>query len=260
MRIMVAVKYVPDSAEEIGFDLDHRLIRQADSGLLSELDEYAVEQALRLRDQLPGSSVTIITIVPDDASAALRKALQMGGDDAILISDPAIAGSDVFATADVLAAAIRSLGDAQAVVCGMASTDAGTGAVPVLLARRLGWPALTFAGRIQLAGEEAVIERNDDLGTRLARAGMPVVLSITDQSDNPRYPTFKDVLAAKRKPIAKLDLDDLGMDPARVGTASARVRVATITRNPDRQAGRTLTDTNGAAATELATFLSAAAR
>lgn len=260
MRIIVAVKYVPDSAEETGFDTDHRLIREADSGLLSELDEYAMEQALRLRDQLPGSRLTVVTIGPDDASTALRKALQMGGDDAILVSDPAIAGSDVFATADILAAAIAPLSDTQLVVCGMASTDAGTGALPVLLAHRLGWPALTFAGKVELAGGEVAIERTDDLGTRLAHAPMPAVLSVTDQSDEPRYPTFKDVLAAKRKPISELELDDLRLDPAHVGTASARVAVAAVTRNPDRQAGRTLTDSGGSSAGELAAFLAAATR
>lgn len=260
MRIIVPVKYVPDSAEETEFDPNHQLVRDGDCGLLSELDEYAMEQALQLRDQMPGVMITVVSIGPDDADAALRKALQMGGNDAVPVSDPSIAGSDVFATAAVLAAVVARFDDARVVVCGMASTDSGTGTLPVLLARRLGWPALTFADRIECAGADITIERKDDQGTRVAHAVLPAVLSVTDQTGDPRYPTFKDVLAAKKKPITELDLDDLGMDSALVGTVSARVRVTDVTRNPDRQAGRTLTDSNGSSADELAAFLAAAIR
>lgn len=255
MRIIVAVKYVPDTAEEIGFDADHRLVRDPDSGLLSELDEYAVEQALRLRDQLPGSTVTAVAIGPDDATAALRKALQMGADDATLITDDQVAGSDVFATAGLLAAAVGSFDDAGLVVCGMASTDAGTSAVPALVAARLGWAALTHASTISVAGHQITIGRTDETGTRTATAGLPVVVSVTDQTDEPRYPSFKDVLAAKRKKIAELDLDDLDVDPATVGAGVSRVTVGEITRNPDRAAGRTLTDTDGSTVGELVAFL-----
>jgi electron transfer flavoprotein beta subunit len=255
MRIIVAVKYVPDTAEEMGFDPDHRLVRDPDCGLLSELDEYAVEQALRLRDQLPDSTVTAVVIGPDDATAALRKALQMGADDATLVVDDQVAGSDVFATADLLAAGVNSFGDVGVVVCGMASTDAGTSAVPALVAARLGWPGLTHASHVEVSAGQVTIGRTDETGTRTATASLPVVISVTDQTDEPRYPSFKDVLAAKRKKIAELDLDDLDVDPATVGAGAARVQVGAIARNPDRAAGRTLTDTDGNTAGELVAFL-----
>ncbi len=257
MRILVCVKYVPDPTDDVTFT-GGRLSRDGGSGLLSELDEYAVEQALVLAGRLPDATVTALSVGPDAATAALRKALQMGAHDAVLVSDPAIAGSDVFGTATVLAAAATTVGEVGLVVCGMSSTDGGTGVLPVLLADALGWPLLSWAASVVPAGAGLSIQRVDEAGRRVVEAALPAVLSVTDQSGEPRYPSFKDVLAAKKKTVGVLTLADLGLEPAAVGAAAARVEVTAVTRNPDRAAGRVLVDTGGDSVPELVEFLTAA--
>lgn len=252
---MVCVKFVPDPGDEVEFGPTHALLRPASTGLLSELDEYALEQALRLGAER-GARVTALTVGPQAAEAALRKALQMGADDAVLVSDEAIAGSDVFGTATVLAAAAARLGDVDLVVCGMSSPDAGSGVVPALLAHRLGWPLLGLAASVEAAGPGLRIRRVDEFGVRVAEAALPVVLSITDQSGAPRYPSFKDVLAAKRKTVESLTLADLGVPPEAVGWTAARVRVDEVVANPARSAGRVLVDSDGSSVPELVGFLS----
>jgi len=260
VRIISCVKYVPDSSDEVTFDPENRLDRTSASCRLSELDEYAVEQALQLRSQLAGSSVTVLTIGPADAEAAVRKALQMGADDAVVVSDDAIAGSDVFGTAVVLAAAIGRFEEGGLVVCGMSSTDAGTGVLPALLADALAWPLLSQAATVTAEASCARIQRLDEFGARVVEAGLPAVVSVTDQSGEPRYPSFKDVLAAKKKQVVRLTLADIGVDPAAVGTGTARVRVVSIQRNPDRAAGRVIVDADGSSVDDIIDFLTTATK
>ncbi len=255
MRILTCVKYVPDPVDEVSFTTDSALDRESSSSLLSELDEYAVEQALQVRTALGDATVSALTIGPDDAESGLRKALQMGADDAYLVSDDAIAGSDVFATVSILAAAVRSIDDVGLVVCGMSSTDAEMGVLPALLARALGWPLVSMAASVEVASPGLRIQRIDDAGTRTIESPLPAVLSVTDQTGEPRYPTFKDVMAAKKKPITDLSLTDLGIDPSTVGWGAARVGVASVTKNPARQAGKVVIDEGGSAVDELVTFL-----
>ncbi len=259
MRILVCVKYVPDSTDDAEFTSDHTLARPDDAGLLSELDEYAIEQALQLRGRLPAPvQVTAVCMGPDGAETALRKALQMGADDAVLICDEAIAGSDVFASTLILAAAAGKIGDVGLIVCGMSSPDAGTGVLPALLAERLGWPLLSLAAQVDATGSGLAITRTDELGTRTVQAALPAVLSVTDQSGQPRYPTFKDVLSAKKKPLDYLELDDLEVPAVLVGSDAARVQVIGIVRNPDRAAGRVLPGDSELSLDELASFVATA--
>lgn len=256
MRIMTCVKYVPDPTEPAAFTVDSRIDRSV-GGQLSELDEYAVGRTLQLASELAAGSVAV-SMGPEEADGALRRALQLGVGEAVLIADPALAGSDVFATARVLAAAARSL-DVELIVCGMSSTDAGTGVVPALLAAELGWPLLSHASAVEAAGDGLRITRLDEAGSRQASAGLPAVVSVTDQSGEPPYPSFKDVLAAKRKQVAIRSLTDLGIDPDGVGSAAARVVIDEVVRSPERPAGRILTDTDGDSVAELAAFLTAPA-
>ncbi|WP_028708951.1 electron transfer flavoprotein subunit beta/FixA family protein [Propionicicella superfundia] len=258
MRILTCVKYVPDPVDEVSFSSAHTLDRAASSCLLSELDEYAVEQALQARAALPEASVAALTVGPADAEAGLRKALQMGADEAYLVSDDAIAGSDVFGTVAVLAAAVRAVPDAGLVICGMSSTDGEMGVLPALLAHALDWPLLSMAASLEVAGSGLRGTRVDEVGARTVETPLPAVVSVTDQTGEPRYPTFKDVMAAKKKPVTEWSLADLGVDPATVGAGAARVEVATITRNPDRQAGTVLVDDGGSSVTELVAFLTEA--
>ena len=257
MRILTCIKFVPDPAGDVSFDADRRIVRD-DAGIASELDEYAVEQALRLRDALPDATVTALTIGPTCAEGALRKALQMGATEAVLVSDPAVAGSDVFATASAIAAAAATLGDIGAVVCGMSSPDAEMGVLPALVARELGWPLLSLAAEVTASGDVVQIVRHDEHGRCEARATLPAVVSVTDQSGEPRYPTFKDVLAAKRRSIVTWTLADLGVAEASLGTAAARVELLSIDRNPERARGRTIVDDAGSSVDEVVAFLAAA--
>jgi electron transfer flavoprotein beta subunit len=260
MRILALVKYVPDSGDEVGFETDFSLARTGPSSRLSELDEYAVEQALQLRAELPGASVTVVSVGPVEAESALRKALQMGANDAVLVSDEAIAGSDVFGTAAVLNAAIRGLDDVGLVVAGMSSTDAGVGVLPALLAESLSWPLLSQAAEVSVEAGVVRITRVDETGSRVAEAALPAVVSVTDQSGEPRYPSFKDVLAAKKKSVSTLGLTDIGLAAELVGAAAARVEVVAVERNPDRAAGRVIVDVDGSSVDEIIEFLAAATK
>src|SRR3984893_14262244 len=153
---------------------------------------------------------------PDGAADALRKALSMGGDGAVHGEDDALRGSDAFATALVLAEAIKRIGF-DLVVTGMASTDAGMGVVPALLAERLGGPQVTFAGRLSVSGDEVEILRDSDASYETVTARMPAVVSVTDRTGEARYPSFKGIMSAKKKPVQTWSLADLGIDPALVG-------------------------------------------
>lgn len=256
-RILACVKFVPDTADEVAFAPDHTIGRPASGGLLCELDEYAVEQALRLRDALPGASVAVLSVGPPQAEGALRKALQLGADGAYLVTDDAIAGSDVFGTVRVLAAAVQAAGDVEVVVCGMSSTDGEMGVLPALLADALGWPLLSMAASLTVTDAGLRIERTDEVGTRTVEATLPAVVSVTDQSGDVRYPTFKDVMAAKKRTITTLDLAALGVAPAEVGATAARVQVREVSRNPDRPPGRVVLDHEGSSVDELVAFLTA---
>lgn len=260
MRILTCVKYVPDAGDDVGFDDDLRLSRTGPSSKLSELDEYAVEQALRLRSELEAVIVTVLTVGPAEAEGALRKALQMGADEAVLVSDQAIGGSDVFGTATVLAAAARSLDEVGLIICGMSSTDAGVGVVPALLSGELGWPLLSNAAVLAVEAGTARITRVDETGSRVVEAEVPAVVSVTDQSGEPRYPSFKDVLAAKKKSVTELAVADLGIDPASVGAGAARVQVLGVARNPEREAGRVIVDVDGSSVDEIVAFLATATK
>lgn len=257
MRVMTCIKFVPDPAEPVDFSEDGTLDR-AGSGVPSQLDEFAVEQSLRLAATMPDTETVAVTIGPEPAGSALRKALQMGVAEAVQLTDAALAGSDAFATAKALAAVARRLGDVSLIVCGMSSPDAEMGVVPALVAAELGWPLLSQAAAVAVGGEAATITRVDEVGVREATAPLPAVVSVTDQSGEPRYPSFKDVLAAKKKKIEQLTLDDLDLARDAVGAASARVEVMGVSRNPERAAGRSVVDTDGSSVTDLVAFLTSA--
>ncbi|GII66173.1 electron transfer flavoprotein subunit beta [Sphaerisporangium krabiense] len=251
MKIVVCVKYVPDMASQPRFTPGHRVDRAG--GQLSELDEYAVEQALRVVESVPGAHVTHLTAGPPAAAEALRKALAMGGDAAVHVSDEAIAGSDGPATALVLAAALRRLAP-DLVVCAMASTDGGTSLVPAMLAEHLDMPQLTFAGEVSVADGAVRIRRDAAGEIRRMEGALPAVVSVTDRIGDPRYPSFKGIMAAKKKSLETWTLADLGVPADQVG-AAARTVVEDITARPARTAGTIVKD-EGEGGRSLAGFLS----
>ncbi len=251
-KIVVAVKYVPDSTANRSFSSDNTVDRAGVDGLLSELDEYAVEQALQIVEAGEGE-VTVLTVGPDDAADAIRKALQMGADAGVHVNDDAIHGSDAFATSLVLAEAIKKL-DYDLLVFGMTSTDGGMGVVPTLVAELLGIPAVTYASEITVDGDTVKIRRDGDLAAQTIEATGKVLISVTDQTGEARYPSFKGIMAAKKKDVQEWALSDLGVDPANVGLANAWTKVDSFEPRPARTAGEIVTD-EGDGGTKLAEFL-----
>jgi len=262
MNIVVCVKYVPDATAEQKFESDNTVDRVAVPGLLSELDEYAVEQSLQLKEKNadPESvTVTALTVGPEQAADAIRKALQMGADKGVHVVDDAVAGSDAPATSRVLAAAIEKIsgneGGVDVVVCGMASTDGAMSVVPAMLAERLDLPQVTLGSVVESQGNEFRIKRDGDTATEIIGATAPLVLSVTDQSGEARYPSFKGIMAAKKKPLESLSLADLGVDAGEVGLTAAWTAVEATQARPPRTAGEIVTDEDGSGATALVGFL-----
>ncbi|MGP4111825.1 electron transfer flavoprotein subunit beta/FixA family protein [Streptomyces sp. 4N509B] len=254
LRIVVCVKYVPDATGERRFTEDLTTDRESVDGLLSELDEYAVEQALRIAEESDDDvEVTALTIGPEDAEEALRKALRMGADKAVHVEDDALHGTDALGTSLVLARAVEHVGY-DLVICGMASTDGGMGVLPAMLAERLGVPQVTSLSELAVADGAVTGRRDGDVASERLRAELPAVISVTDQSGEARYPSFKQIMAAKKKPVTTLDLSDLDIEEDEVGLAGAHTAVVSATERPPRTAGEIVTD-EGEGAQKLAAFL-----
>ena len=255
MNIVVCVKYVPDATADRRFEDDNTVDRVGVDGLLSELDEYAVEQALQVKEKLgDDTEVTVLSVGPEQASDAIRKALQMGADKGVHVVDDAIAGSDALATSLVLAEAIKKI-DHDLVVCGMASTDGSMGVVPAMLAERLDVPAVTLGSEVEVDGTTVRIRRDGDAATETIEGTLPLVLSVTDQSGEARYPSFKGIMAAKKKPVETWSLGDLGVDAELVGLSAAWSTVEETSARPPRTQGEVVTDEDGSGATALVEFL-----
>lgn len=257
MKIVVLVKYVPDATGERTFTEDGTVDRAGTDGLLSELDEYAVEQALRIAESSDSDvEVVALTLGPEEAADALKRALQMGCSAGVHVLDPAVHGSDALGTSTILAAAVRKAAP-DLVMTGMASTDGAMGVVPAMLAERLNWPALTFGASVSVTGSTVAVRRDTDTDTLTVEADLPAVVSVTDQSGEARYPSMKGILAAKKKPVEQWSLDDLGLSATGVGLEAAWTKVLQTSPRPPKQAGTVVTDEDGSGATAVVGFLSA---
>jgi electron transfer flavoprotein beta subunit len=257
MRLVVPVKYVPEPTATWKFHDDLTLDREAVEGRLSELDEYAVEQAVRLLEAELITGFTVLTVGPPKAVDGLRKALAMGGQSGVHVVDDALHGSDAPVTSRVIARAVDQIGF-DLVLCGMSSTDAEMSVIPAMIAERLGVPHLTFAAALSVdpAAGTVTIRRDGDLASEQISAPLPAVVSVTDQSGEPRYPAFKAIMAARKKPVITWGLKDLDLDGTDVGASAAKISVTSLTRKPPRQAGTVIVD-DGDAAAQLADFLAA---
>jgi electron transfer flavoprotein beta subunit len=261
MKIVVCVKYVPDATADRHFESDKTVDREGVDGLLSELDEYAVEQALQIKEKAESPddvSVVALCVGPEKGVDAVRKALQMGADSGVHVVDDAIAGSDAPATSLVLAKAVEKIGADGAVdlvMCGMASTDGVMSVIPAMLAERLDLPQATFASVVETQGDQVRIKRDGDVATEVVGGTMPLVISVTDQSGEARYPSFKGIMAAKKKPLETYGLGDLGVDAGDVGLSVSWTEVTDTTERPPRTAGEIVTDEDGSGATALTDFL-----
>lgn len=253
LRIVVTVKYVPDATGDRHFAEDLTVDRDDVDGLLSELDEYAVEQALQIKEEADDAEVTVLTVGPEDATDALRKALSMGADKAVHVEDDDLHGTDALGTSLVLAKALEHVGY-DLVVSGMASTDGGMGVVPAMLAERLGVPQVTLLSEVKVEGGKVTGRRDGDAASEQLEASLPAVVSVTDQSGEARYPSFKGIMAAKKKPVETLDLSDLGIEADEVGLDNAWTKVEEAAERPARTAGTIVKD-EGNGGKQLAEFL-----
>jgi electron transfer flavoprotein beta subunit len=253
MNIVVLVKQVPDT-ESVRKLVPGAgtLDRAAADGVINELDEYAIEEGLRLAEA-HGGEVTVLSVGPGRASESVRKALSMGAAGAVHVLDGGIAGSDALATSAVLAAALRLVGF-DLVVAGAESTDARTGVVPAMLAERLGVAQLTLASKVDVDGTAVTVRRAVDEGVEVVSGELPAVVSVLEKINEPRYPSFKGIMAAKKKPVRTLALADLALDAGSLGLAGSVTEVAGFAAAPPRGAGVIVKD-EGEGGAAVAAFL-----
>jgi electron transfer flavoprotein beta subunit len=255
MKIVVLVKQVPDSGAERNLRSDDNTVdRGSASNVINEMDEYAIEEALQVQ-AAHGGEVVILTVGPDRATESIRKALSMGPDSAVHISDDALHGSCAVATSKVLAAAIDQLSP-DLILCGAESTDGRVQVMPHMIAERLGVAALTGARKLTVDGSQLTAERQTDEGYEVVTASTPAVVSVWDTINEPRYPSFKGIMAAKKKPVQALALADLGVDAGEVGFAGATSQVVEFSKRPPRSAGTKITD-EGTGGEQLVAYLAA---
>ncbi|WP_031464797.1 electron transfer flavoprotein subunit beta/FixA family protein [Sciscionella sediminilitoris] len=254
MNIVVLVKQVPDTYSERKLsDADSTLDRDSADAVLDEINEKAVEQALQIKEAGEGE-VTVVCVGPDRATDAIRKALSMGADKAVHVCDDALHGSDVLATAKVIAAAIGK-GDApDLVLAGNEATDGGGGAIPAILSELLGLPQLTHAREVSIEGQTVKATRETDEGLTYLEANLPAIVSVAEKINEPRYPSFKGIMAAKKKPVETLTVADLGVDAGEVGLGNAWSTVTEAAPKPPRAAGQKAED-EGDGGTKIAEYL-----
>ena len=253
MNIVVLCKQVPDTYSERRLRGDGALDRDASDAVLDEINERAVEEALQLKEA-HDATVTVVSMGPDRATEAIRKALSMGADAAVHLSDEALAGSDAVGTARALAGAIGAVGDVDLVLAGNEASDGRSAAVPAMIAEILGLPSLTHARQVTVDGGTLTVHRETDDGVTVLSADLPAVVSVGEKINEPRYPSFKGIMAAKKKKVTTLSLADVGLGASQVGAAGALTAVVEATPKPPKSAGEKIVD-GGDGGAQVAAFL-----
>jgi len=260
MNIVVCVKQVPDTAVERKLKpADGTLDRASVDGLINEIDEYAIEEGLQIaeaqRDAGADAEVTILTMGPEKAAESIRKALSMGADKAVHLLDDGLAGSDALSTSYALAQVLRQTGF-DLVICGSESTDARMGVMAAMLAERLGVPQVSLVIKAEIDGSVIRGRRVSDDGYLEVEASLPAVIGVVEKINEPRYPSFKGIMAAKKKPVQTMTMADAGIDPALVGLGGSATEVVEHAQRPPRQAGTVVKD-DGDGGVKIAEFLAA---
>ncbi len=253
MNVAVCVKQIPDPATMGKLDPNsHTLIREGKL-ILDDSDAYGVEMALQLIDKAGGGEVTLVSMAPNGETSGLRTALAMGAHKAILVSDETLKGSDALGTAKVLAAAIKRA-EPDLVIAATESTDGYTGTLPVQLAALLGLPSITFAKHVEIADGKLKVDRQTEAGYDEVECALPALVTVTAGVVEPRYPSFKGIMAAKGKPLDQVTVADLGVDAGQVGAAGAGQEVVSVEAAEERKAGEIVVD-EGDAHTRIVAFL-----
>lgn len=254
MKIVVLIKQVPDTYEDRTLDTATGVLeRSASEKVIDDVTERALEVALSYKDGDKSTEVVVLSMGPESTTVALRKALAAGADSAVHVLDDALGGSDIGWTASVLAAALKRTGF-DLIIAGNESTDGRGGVVPAMIAEYLDLPHLSYLNSVALTESSASGVRAGEDGTSNVHVALPAVLSVTDRMPEARFPNFKGIMTAKKKPLDVVSLADLGLDPAFPGL-SRSVVLSTVVR-PGRTSGVKIVD-EGNAAVELAEFLTA---
>ena len=252
MNVIVCVKQIPDPAAPGALDGATNTLKRDGKLILDDSDAYGVEMALQLVDKAGGGEVSLVSMAPNNETSGLRTALAMGAAKGVLISDPALQGSDALTTAKVLAAAITRIGGADLIIGATESSDGYTGTVPEQIAELLGLPSVTFAKKVSVEGGVLKVDRQTENGYDEVTCALPALISVTAGVVEPRYPSFKGIMAAKSKPVEEVTASDLGITP--VGWAGAGQKISSIAEAEARQAGEIIED-DGETFTKIVGFL-----
>jgi electron transfer flavoprotein beta subunit len=255
VNIVVCMKSVPETTSEKRLNSDGTLDRESSDAVINPWDEYAIEEALRIRENGADGEIVLLCMGPDDATETIRKGLAMGADRAVLVTDDALHGSDMWATASVLAAALRKL-QYDLVLFGSQSTDAGGGMIYNIVGEMLSLPAVTWINEITVEGGKVRGKRGSDVGYDVVEAPLPAIASVTQTANEPRYPSLPGIMKAKKKEIAEWSLSDLDVDASKVGLGGAYTSV-TGSEKPQTARQRQMVKVEDASATakQIADFL-----
>jgi electron transfer flavoprotein beta subunit len=253
MNVAVCLKQIPDPANPGKLDPETKTLVREGKLIMDDSDSYGVEMALQLVAAAGSGEVTLVSMAPNDEVSGMRNGLAMGAHRGVLVSDPALKGSDALSTAKVLAAAIKR-NEVDLVLCATESTDGYTGTMPVQLAELLGLPSVTFAKHVEIAGDTVKVQRQTEAGYDEVECALPALVTVTAGVVEPRYPSFKGIMAAKGKPVEQLTVADLGIDAGQVGAAGAGQEVIAVEAAEERKAGDIVVD-EGDAHTRIVAFL-----
>ena len=252
MNIVVCVKQIPDPASPGALDASTHALKRDGKLILDESDAYGVEMALQLVATAGSGEVYVVSMAPNGETSGMRTALAMGAVKGLLVSDPALAGSDALTTAKVLAAAVNKLGGADLIIAGTESSDGYTGTVPEQIAECLGLPSVTFAKKVKVEGSVLKVDRQSESGYDEVECTLPAVISVTAGVVEPRYPSFKGIMDAKKKPLDVVTAGDLAVTPT--GWAAAGQKIVSVTQAEARKAGQVIED-DGEAFGKIVAFL-----
>jgi electron transfer flavoprotein beta subunit len=241
MNVVVCVKQIPDPAAPQALDPQTRTLVREGKLIMDDSDAYGVEMGLQLAEQAGGGEVTLVSMAPGAETSGLRTALAMGAAKAILVSDDALKGSDALSTAKVLAKAIERA-QPDLVIAATESTDGYTGTTPVQIAEILGMPSITFAKKVSVGDGKVRVDRQTEAGYDEVESPLPAVVTVTAGVVEPRYPSFKGIMAAKSKPVDQLTVADLGIASAGVGATGSGQEVTDVAAAEERKAGELVTD------------------